>query len=226
MQSWLKGLINLFKRTTACLFLCTMITALLLCSCNSSESMVSVSGSEDTKEAESEENSGVDSNVEDGEEQKITLSVDQTNLILSIPKTWEDIASFDTEFDGVQSDGAEYGTPLFRLYEKTAHSAYLSMGYVWGLYVYTDENFQSRFGDIDTSQVIGVESYMIGKSNGYTYLLTEPGDVQFLEDDPTSIEQYQQLQEESQPVIEGFLKDNGIPANQHCPDSPCYTPAK
>lgn len=215
----------MFKKTV-CLFLCMMITALLLCSCNSSENMVPVSGSEDTQEVKSEENSGMDSNAEDREEQKITLSVDQTNLTLSIPKTWEDIASFETEVDGTQSADAEYGIPIFRLYEKTAHSSNLSMGYVWGLCVYTDENFQNQFGDVDTSQVIGVESYMIGKSNGYTYLLIEPSDVQFLEDDPTSTEQYQQLQEESQPVIEDFLKDNGIPVNQHCPASACYTPAK
>lgn len=203
-----------------------MITVLLLCSCDSSGSMVPASGSEDTKEVKSEENTGMDSNAEDREEQKITLSVDQMNLTLSIPKTWEDIASFETEVDGAQSADAEYGIPIFRLYEKTAHSAFLSMGYVWGLCVYTDENFQNQFGDVDTSQVIGVESYMIGKSNGYTYLLVEPGDVQFLEDNPTSTEQYQQLQEESQPVIESFLKDNGISVNQHCPASACYAPAK
>ena len=54
------------------------------------------------------------------------------------------------------------------------------------------------------------------------YLLVRPSDVQFLENDDTSLKQYKQLQQESQVVLAGFLKDNSITVNEDCPNSSCY----
>ena len=96
------------------------------------------------------------------------------------------------------------------------------MGNVWSLIAFTKEAFKEKFGDADLATVIGVESYVLGSDSDYIYLLVEPSDVQFLENDDTSLKQYKQLQQESQVVLAGFLKDNSITVNEDCPNSSCY----
>ena len=63
---------------------------------------------------------------------------------------------------------------------------------------------------------------ILGSDSDYIYLLVRPSDVQFLENDDTSLKQYKQLQQESQVVLAGFLKDNSITVNEDCPNSSCY----
>ena len=96
------------------------------------------------------------------------------------------------------------------------------MGNVWSLVAFTKDAFKERFGDADLATVIGVESYVLGSDSDYIYLLVRPSDVQFLENDDTSLKQYKQLQQESQVVLAGFLKDNSITVNEDCPNSSCY----
>ena len=59
------------------------------------------------------------------------------------------------------------------------------MGNVWSLIAFTKEAFKEKFGDADLATVIGVESYVLGSDSDYIYLLVEPSDVQFLENDDT-----------------------------------------
>lgn len=150
------------------------------------------------------------------------LSVDQPALSLSIPKAWEDIAIIKRQTDIQQSAEAKDGTLLFQLYEKTAYTTDEAMGNVWSLVAFTKDAFKEKFGDADLATVIGVESYVLGSDSDYIYLLVRPSDVQFLENDDTSLKQYKQLQQESQVVLAGFLKDNSITVNEDCPNSSCY----
>ena len=59
------------------------------------------------------------------------------------------------------------------------------MGNVWSLIAFTKEAFKEKFGDAGLATVIGVESYVLGSDSDYIYLLVEPSDVQFLENDDT-----------------------------------------
>ena len=164
---------------------------------------------------------GADEDNQEASEVTI-LSVDQPALSLSIPKAWEDIAIIKRQTDIQQSAEAKHGTLLFQLYEKTAYTRDEAMGNVWSLIAFTKDAFKEKFGDADLATVIGVESYVLGSDSDYIYLLVRPSDVQFLENDDTSLKQYKQLQQESQVVLAGFLKDNSITVNEDCPNSSCY----
>lgn len=200
-----------------------MLAILMLSACNST-------GIEDTglipKESQSmipekSPNMGVDDKT--GEKSETTVfAVNQPALTLSIPKEWEDIAIIHTASDITKSAEEEGGILLFQLYEKIAYTTDEAMGSVWGLHAFTERAFKEKFGEVDPATVIGAQSYVIGSDSDYIYLLTEPTDVQFLENDDKSIEQYRQLQEESQTVLENFLRDNKLTANKKCPDSICY----
>jgi hypothetical protein len=111
---------------------------------------------------------------------------------------------------------------LFELREKSSYTQDNSTGKVWRLYAFTNEAFATEFGDVDPSEIVGANSYIIGTDSDHVYLLVEPTDVQFSEDNPESQKQYEQLQKESQAVLSDFLKNNNITANEKCPKSACY----
>ena len=203
------------KKATLCLLLGGILAILLLSACTSAESENSDSIIEKSPSM------GADEDNQEASEVTI-LSVDQPALSLSIPKAWEDIAIIKRQTDIQQSAEAKHGTILFQLYEKTAYTRDEAMGNVWSLIAFTKEAFKEKFGDADLATVIGVESYVLGSDSDYIYLLVRPSDVQFLENDDTSLKQYKQLQQESQVVLAGFLKDNSITVNEDCPNSSCY----
>ena len=189
----------ILKKATLCLLLGGILAILLLSACTSAES-----GNSDSI-IDKSPSMGTDEDNQEASEVTI-LSVDQPALSLSIPKAWEDIAIIKRQTDIQQSAEAKDGTLLFQLYEKT----------------FTKDAFKEKFGDADLATVIGVESYVLGSDSDYIYLLVRPSDVQFLENDDTSLKQYKQLQQESQVVLAGFLKDNSITVNEDCPNSSCY----
>ena len=203
------------KKATLCLLLGGILAILLLSACTSAESENSDSIIDKSPSM------GADEDNQEASEVTI-LSVDQPALSLSIPKAWEDIAIIKRQTDIQQSAEAKDGTLLFQLYEKTAYTTDEAMGNVWSLVAFTKDAFKEKFGDADLATVIGVESYVLGSDSDYIYLLVRPSDVQFLENDDTSLKQYKQLQQESQVVLAGFLKDNSITVNEDCPNSSCY----
>ena len=203
------------KKATLCLLLGGILAILLLSACTSAES-----GNSDSI-IDKSPSMGADEDNQEASEVTI-LSVDQPALSLSIPKAWEDIAIIKRQTDIQQSAEAKDGTLLFQLYEKTAYTTDEAMGNVWSLVAFTKDAFKEKFGDADLATVIGVESYVLGSDSDYIYLLVRPSDVQFLENNDTSLKQYKQLQQESQVVLAGFLKDNSITVNEDCPNSSCY----
>ena len=205
----------ILKKATLCLLLGGILAILLLSACTSAES-----GNSDSI-IDKSPSMGADEDNQEASEVTI-LSVDQPALSLSIPKAWEDIAIIKRQTDIQQSAEAKDGTLLFQLYEKTAYTTDEAMGNVWSLVAFTKDAFKEKFGDADLATVIGVESYVLGSDSDYIYLLVRPSDVQFLENDDTSLKQYKQLQQESQVVLAGFLKDNSITVNEDCPNSSCY----
>ena len=196
----------ILKKATLCLLLGGILAILLLSACTSAES-----GNSDSI-IDKSPSMGADEDNQEASEVTI-LSVDQPALSLSIPKAWEDIAIIKRQTDIQQSAEAKDGTLLFQLYEKTAYTTDEAMGNVWSLVAFTKDAFKEKFGDADLATVIGVESYVLGSDSDYIYLL---------ENDDTSLKQYKQLQQESQVVLAGFLKDNSITVNEDCPNSSCY----
>ena len=143
-------------------------------------------------------------------------------LSLWVPAGWADMAVV-TARDSVWSGES---VPGFDVYERLAHDADPYTGRVWDVRALTRTQFQSAFGDADWSEILGASSYVIGSDDAYIYLLSTPTDVQFLENDPTSMAQYELLRDQSQTVIEGFLFRNGITPNPDCPDADgCYVGA-
>lgn len=101
------------------------------------------------------------------------------------------------------------------------------MGCVWSLYALSSEAFQKVYGeDTQTSEILGIADYVIGTDEKYIYLLVLPTDVQWLENDSVSQNQYATLCTESQQVLESFLNDNGITLNLDCPDSAVFSSSK
>lgn len=148
-------------------------------------------------------------------------TADERDFTLSVPKSWDDIAVITTgTSEANPPDDGNY-TLLFKLHEKLAHTEN-NQGYVWSLWLYTQEAFTDRFGDVALSETFGITSQIIGTDEHYVYVLEGPSDVQYLEEEQDSQVQYGQLQEESQGVLEGFLADNQITANAECPSSPYY----
>ena len=197
-----KAMDVILKKATLCLLLGGILAILLLSACTSAES-----GNSDSI---IDKSPSMGANEDNQEASEVTiLSVDQPALSLSIPKAWEDIAIIKRQTDIQQSAEAKDGTLLFQLN-------------VWSLVAFTKDAFKEKFGDADLATVIGVESYVLGSDSDYIYLLVRPSDVQFLENDHTSLKQYKQLQQESQVVLAGFLKDNSITVNEDCPNSSCY----
>ena len=196
------------KRILSLIFLVGVAT-LALCACDSSNSESSMVH---PNEAESTVM-----------EQFISVSNDEGDVVLPIPKDWEDIAIIHTNAEETQiEDKIEGKRFLFGIYEKVANTANNAMGNVWVLYEYTEDAFKEQFGEMDPGEIIGAQGYLLGTREDHVYVLNEPTDVQLLEDDDKSIEQFVKLQSESQLVIEKFLLDNNIKANMDCPIGSCY----
>ena len=117
----------------------------------------------------------------------------------------------------------------FSNYLKGDHMKLLCMTIwdVWSLYALSSEAFQKVYGeDTQTSEILGIADYAIGTDEKYIYLLILPTDVQWLENDSVSENQYATLCTESQQVLESFLNDNGITLNLDCPDSAVFSSSK
>lgn len=198
----------------------TIFAIILLAACGPTQNIPPANTS-NSSFVVSSDNPQIDSTANGNTDTEIEIIKDGNgDLQLSIPKEWGDIAIIYTSLDLPPEEYQD--NLLFKLYEKTAHTSNESMGWAWDLYIYTTEAFTSRFGNVDPAEVVGVQGSIIGTDAEHIYLLVEPTDVQFIETDQKSIEQYAQLQEESQVVLEQFLSDNSIVVNQKCPDSKCY----
>ena len=163
---------------------------------------------------------------EPAEEEMKTMTEPTLSLTLTVPAAWEDIAELSAYDKGTAYLG--YGIMLFHLSEKNALAAYPDggMGSVWWLVAMSWDNFKEWRGydALPVPEILGIAEYVLGADDEYVYLLVLPSDVQFLENDPVSLRQYEALQIDSQGVLTRFLKDNGIHINDMCPASSVFSP--
>ena len=165
---------------------------------------------------------------ESAEEEMKTMTEPTLSLTLTVPAAWEDIAELSAYDKGTAYLG--YGIMLFHLSEKNALAAYPDggMGSVWWLVAMSWDNFKEWRGydALPVPEILGIAEYVLGADDEYVYLLVLPSDVQWLENDPVSKAQYEQLCADSQEVLERFLNDNGIVLNEKCPDSRVFSAEK
>jgi hypothetical protein len=210
------------KRTiTLCLF--AIMSILILCACNANQNAASDTTSGSSSTAASSETSGFSTSTTNSETSELkTIKADQTDMTLSVPKSWDDTAVILTNSEISYSTSDSKDTLLFEIREKSAYTNNSSMGNVWGLYMFSKDAFTRRFGDVDPSEIVGANIYILGTDSDHVYLLDEPTDVQFLYGNQVSQAQYEQLQKESQTILEYFLRDKLITVNDKCPESACY----
>ena len=170
---------------------------------------------------------------EPAEEEMKTLTDPKLGRRLTVPVKWDELAVLAVGGKGIMPpDGdpnAEDYIPLFRLYEKRAYESAPQdeQGYVWNLCAMRTDRFERTYGaDAVFSEILGIADYVIGSDDEYVYLLTLPSDVRWLENDPVSKAQYEQLCADSQEVLERFLNDSGIVLNEKCPDSRVFSAEK
>ena len=165
---------------------------------------------------------------EPAEEEMKTMTEPTLSLTLTVPAAWEDIAELSAYDKGTAYLG--YGIMLFHLSEKNALAAYPDggMGSVWWLDAMSWDNFKEWRGydALPVPEILGIAEYVLGADDEYVYLLVLPSDVQWLENDPVSKAQYEQLCADSQEVLERFLNDSGIVLNEKCPDSRVFSAEK
>ena len=203
--------VNLSKIRSSLFWLLAIGLLLSLCACTSAES--EPDGTKTQEETE-------------------TFVESQLNLKLTVPTEWNKISVLvvgKDEQTPANNSTKENGVPLFKLFERQSYEAAMhdNMGCVWSLYALSSEVFQKVYGeDTQTSEILGIADYVIGTDEKYTYLLVLPTDVQWLENDSVSENQYATLCTESQQVLESFLNDNGITLNLDCPDSAVFSSSK
>ena len=165
---------------------------------------------------------------EPAEEEMKTMTEPTLSLTLTVPAAWEDIAELSAYDKGTAYLG--YGIMLFHLSEKNALAAYPDggMGSVWWLDAMSWDNFKKWRGydALPVPEILGIAEYVLGADDEYVYLLVLPSDVQWLENDPVSKAQYEQLCADSQEVLERFLNDSGIVLNVKCPNSRVFSAEK
>ena len=165
---------------------------------------------------------------EPAEEEMKTMTEPTLSLTLTVPAAWEDIAELSACDKGTAYLG--YGIMLFHLSEKNALAAYPDggMGSVWWLDAMSWDNFKKWRGydALPVPEILGIAEYVLGADDEYVYLLVLPSDVQWLENDPVSKAQYEQLCADSQEVLERFLNDSGIVLNVKCPNSRVFSAEK
>ena len=165
---------------------------------------------------------------ESAEEEMKTMTEPTLSLTLTVPAAWEDIAELSACDKGTAYLG--YGIMLFHLSEKNALAAYPDggMGSVWWLVAMSWDNFKEWRGydALPVPEILGIAEYVLGADDEYVYLLVLPSDVQWLENDPVSKAQYEQLCADSQEVLERFLNDSGIVLNVKCPNSRVFSAEK
>ena len=165
---------------------------------------------------------------EPAEEEMKTMTEPTLSLTLTVPAAWEDIAELSAYDKGTAYLG--YGIMLFHLSEKNALAAYPDggMGSVWWLDAMSWDNFKEWRGydALPVPEILGIAEYVLGADDEYVYLLVLPSDVQWLENDPVSKAQYEQLCADSQEVLERFLNDSGIVLNEKCPNSRVFSAEK
>ena len=165
---------------------------------------------------------------EPAEEEMKTMTEPTLSLTLTVPAAWEDIAELSAYDKGTAYLG--YGIMLFHLSEKNALAAYPDggMGSVWWLDAMSWDNFKEWRGydALPVPEILGIAEYVLGADDEYVYLLVLPSDVQWLENDPVSKAQYEQLCADSQEVLERFLNDSGIVLNVKCPNSRVFSAEK
>ena len=201
---------------TVGLLLTTLLLLLALCAC---------SGREHVEDGDGLNNPG--STETDGQEMK-SLTEPTLSLTLTVPAAWDDIAELSACDKGTAYLG--YGIMLFHLSEKNALAAYPDggMGSVWWLDAMSWDNFKEWRGydALPVPEILGIAEYVLGADDEYVYLLVLPSDVQWLENDPVSKAQYEQLCADSQEVLERFLNDSGIVLNVKCPNSRVFSAEK
>ena len=203
-------------RRTVGLLLTMLLLLLALCACSGREHVEDGDGLNDPGSTET-----------DGQEMK-SLTEPTLSLTLTVPAAWDDIAELSAYDKGTAYLG--YGIILFHLSEKNALAAYPDggMGSVWWLDAMSWDNFKKWRGydALPVPEILGIAEYVLGADDEYVYLLVLPSDVQWLENDPVSKAQYEQLCADSQEVLERFLNDSGIVLNVKCPNSRVFSAEK
>lgn len=155
-------------------------------------------------------------------------NVSYLDTVMYVPARWytDQIGLLGT----AGGDNLSEGDFMFWLDEWRAYEV-SETGRVWTLEaVPLDEfaetaEFWKNTDDTDIyTQIFSQASCLLGTDTEYAYVLTLPTDVQFLENDPVSRENYGLLQAESQTVLENFMNQNGITPNLTCPASEVYAP--
>lgn len=114
-------------------------------------------------------------------------------LSFQILREWSEIAVVRMGTED-QEDPEDSSYVVLTVYEKIANTENPGMGLVFNIIRNTRSLCKQRFGvDADVSQILGVHELVIGTDDKFIYLLTRPSDVQFLEDNPGSVKQYQQI---------------------------------
>ena len=162
------------------------------------------------------------------------VSYPDTDRVFPVPEYWEEeqIAVLEYTSDPKPDTGNTPPVFSFSLYEWLAYTEN-DTGLVWILSAYTLEDFAEtaefwkNTHDTDVyTQIFSQAKYLLGTDTEYAYVLILPTDVQFLEKDPVSYQQYERLQISSQTVLGWFMEENGITPNPTCPASAVYAPAE
>ena len=150
------------------------------------------------------------------------------NREMAVPAYWyeEQIG----RIDAAESDLNPEMEFAFQLNEWRSYEEFQT-GCVWTLsavsltdFAETAARFMETEGvDVYTSDY-GNSRCLIGTDEEYAYVLILPTDIQYLENDSVSRENYELLQEASSQILWNFLTDNHITPNLNCPPCNVYVP--
>ncbi len=129
---------------------------------------------------------------------------EKLGLQIAVPKSWQDIAVYQTEQEIAFHEQAQHSQLVLRLWEKTAHDKNSDIGHVWTLLRWDVDEYKVRYG------IDGLHGIVLGQDEHYVYTIGTPTDVQFMMEDPVSTEQYHRLEDESTEVLTRFYRDNNL----------------
>ncbi len=221
-----------------CLVLCLIAGAIVACqtdipeeengSENTEEPLPETSESGEYPSMEAYDNEHLTKESRNSSDESDTLRISYLDIHLDYPAHWftEKIGIFGTAGgDNLTDADFIFWLDEYRAYETSGN------GRVWTLnatpltdFEKTAAHFMNTEGvDIYTTGY-GSNRYLIGTDTEYAYVLTLPTDVQFLENDIISCENYTLLQQESVQLLQDFMLQNDITPNPTCPATVVYSP--
>lgn len=158
----------------------------------------------------------------------MSFPTDLTDLYMFLEEGWV------TETYGDGTNPIYY----YRLYEDIAHTQNEEIGLVWLISVFTQEEFTKIAEEIKALHEVEPDLYdedvyvsgyghsnqVLGWDEAYVYVLSLPTDVQWIENNAESEENYHKIEEVSKEMLSRFLQENRITANPNC-KARVYDPA-